>query len=91
MRRWLLLTVHGRMTAGNGTPTVRIWVTGTKRILGVEDDEISFTLPPKLEGHIDWDNNAWGNFEVCPLTKDRPGVMRKVCVESADRVHSQPR
>lgn len=29
--------VHGRLAIGNGTPSVRIWPVGTKRILGVND------------------------------------------------------
>ena len=75
-------SVRGRLNLYNGNPAARIWPTGTHRILGVDDD---FPFPAGLDG-LDWNNEAWGTFEVCPLTGDRPGVMRMVCVESVKRV-----
>ena len=33
--------VHGRLMAYNGTPTFRIWVVGTKRLLGVHQTQSS--------------------------------------------------
>ncbi len=74
--------VHGRLSAWNGTPTMRIWRVGTKRILGVRDDP----LPKNLESEMNWGVEAWGDFEVCPFTKERPGVMQTVCIESAEHV-----
>jgi hypothetical protein len=76
-------TVHGRLSAWNGTPTGRIWISGSKRILGVLDD---FPYPSNLQEQVGWDVEAWGDFEVCPFTKDRAGAMRMVCVESASHV-----
>jgi len=73
-------TVHGRLSAWNGSPTLRIWKVGTNRILGDHED---WPLPEKLAEHLNWDIEAWGNFEVCPFTKERPGVMQMVCIESA--------
>jgi hypothetical protein len=29
---------------------------------------------------------VFGDYEVCPLAKDRPGWMRDVCVESASHL-----
>jgi hypothetical protein len=75
-------TIHGRLSAWNGTPTLRIWRVGTKRILGTRDDP----LPENLQKHMDWGVEAWGDFEVCPYTKEQPGVMQTVCVESATNV-----
>jgi hypothetical protein len=76
-------TVHGRLSAWNGSPTLRIWKVGTNRILGDHDD---WPLPEELAEHGSWDIEAWGEFEVCPFTKERPGVMQMVCVESASHV-----
>jgi hypothetical protein len=76
-------TVHGRLRAGNGTPTLRIWRVGTKRILGVHDD----IIPENLA--VGWDVEAYGDYLVCPFTKQRPGEMQMVCVESAQHVVPQ--
>jgi hypothetical protein len=35
-------TVHGRMELWNGAPSVRIWVVGPKRVLGVVHKQASF-------------------------------------------------
>jgi hypothetical protein len=43
--------VHGRLSAWNGSPTMRIWRTGTKRILGVRDD----IMPEYVTRRMDWD------------------------------------
>jgi hypothetical protein len=29
---------------------------------------------------------VFGDFEVCPLTKDRPGYMQFVCIEAASHL-----
>jgi hypothetical protein len=76
-------TVHGRLSAWNGSPTMRIWRAGTKRILGDHGD---WPLPEELAEHMGWDVEAWGDFEVCPFTREQPGVMRMVCIESASHV-----
>jgi hypothetical protein len=85
--------VHGRMFFPNGTPGVRIWRIGSKRILGVLDGagnaESDNVLPAKLTAKFAW---AWdmytvyGDFEVCPLAHERPGWMQFVCLKSAQHV-----
>lgn len=76
-------SLRGRLSAWNGSPTLRIWRVGTKRILGVQDDE---PLPADLQRHMNWDVEAWGEFTVCPFTKERPGEMQIVCIESSKQV-----
>lgn len=87
-------TVHGRMTSCTGVPNLRIWIVGTRRVLGVTDaagnpagDHI---VPPKLDQSLSADGPcgkaAYGDFTVCPLTPDRPGVMRRVCLVEAGRL-----
>ena len=76
-------TIRGRLNVWNGSPSLRIWHVGTKRILGVDDD---FPLRSELDAYDLLNGAVWGNFEVCPFTKDRPGVMRMVCVESANHL-----
>jgi hypothetical protein len=79
-------TVHGKLRAGNGSPSLRIWRTGTKRILGVLDD---YPLPDDFDNYDLLNGAAWGDFEVCPFTKDKPGEMRMVCVDSARHLNYQ--
>jgi hypothetical protein len=87
--------VHGRIQAGNGTPMIRIWKVGTKRMLGVPygeedgDPEIA-SLPETIINTDIRDQNVFGDFVVCPLTKERPGAMQMVCVESATHLVLSP-
>lgn len=74
--------VHGRLSAWNGTPTMRIWRVGTKRILGVRDD----IMPEALTSKMNWDVEAYGDFELCPFTQQRPEEMQMVCIEAAEHV-----
>jgi hypothetical protein len=75
-------TIHGRLFIANGGPSARIWKIGTDRILGV-DNEI---LPGLLNLNMNFDEEAYGDFYVCPFTRERSGEMQKVCIESASRV-----
>lgn len=33
----------------------------------------------------DFDHDVYADFEVCPFTAERPGVMQRVCVVSAEK------
>ncbi len=75
--------VHGRLRAYNGNPTYRIWRIGARQILGVTgahpgEEPI---LPAGIACGFDCD--VYADFEVCPFTPEKPGVMQWVCVESA--------
>ena len=74
------LTVHGRLAWYNGTPPSRIWIVGTKRVLGV------WGSPTELSELMSWDREIFADFVVEPLTPDKQGVMRKVRVISASRI-----
>ena len=74
--------VHGRLSNWNGNPTQRIWIIGTKRMLGVGTD-LPKDLGEKMGG---FDDVAVGDFEVCPLTNERKGRMQIVCVASVSGV-----
>ena len=80
-------TIRGRMNYWNGNPSVRIWRVGTKRILGVSEGRFKIegyvNLPTAIEAKLSWDSDLLGDFVVCPFTRDEPGVMRLVCVDSA--------
>jgi hypothetical protein len=76
--------VHGRLSNWNGNPTQRIWIVGTKRMLGVRVDT---DLPKALADKMgDFDDVAVGDFEGCPLTREQAGKMQIVCVASISGV-----
>lgn len=79
--------IHGRLSAWNGTPTMRIWRTGTNRILGVHDD----IMPESLASQLNWDLEAYGDYLVCPFSEQKPGAMQSVCIEEAEHVVTKHR
>jgi hypothetical protein len=80
--------IHGRVRIVNGIGMV-IWRVGTDRILGVGDVDI--VIPDNLsdamfrKGDV-YGRDVFGDFEVCPFTKNKEGEMQMVCVESASRL-----
>jgi hypothetical protein len=81
-------TVHGRVRIVNGAGMV-IWRIGTDRILRAEDEEI--IIPDSLSKALSkpgdvYGRDIFGDFEVCPLTKSKPGEMQTVCVASASHL-----
>ena len=87
-------SVRGRLNLYNGSPGVRIWVVGTRRVLGVIDhgcEGEGCSLPDEIVSRVSMDTNLFGDFVVCPFTADRPGVMRSVCVDSGTNLDPRPR
>ena len=90
-------TVHGRLSVYNGTPSIRLWPIGTKRLLGILDPtDISAvpgsnTIPPSIESKLDFDKQVFGDFLVCPLTVSHPGRMQTVCIESGKNLFVRTR
>jgi hypothetical protein len=83
--------VHGRATYGAGTPALRIWPIGTKRMLGVTagpvaDDAGDPVCPKNMLLFKTGPEHVYGDFLVCPFTKQREGAMQMVCVESASHL-----
>jgi hypothetical protein len=82
--------VHGRIRIYNGTPSVRIWPVGTKRLLGVSEARFYkaeySNMPPDLSRLLAWDKEIFADFVVCPFTPDEPRVMRLVCIDSASNI-----
>ncbi len=83
--------VHGRATYGDGTPALRIWPIGTKRMLGVTagpvaDDADDPIAPSDMLRFTSDVEAIFGDFEVCPFTPERKGHMQMVCVQSAKKL-----
>jgi len=79
--------VHGAMRLYNGMPSVRIWLIGTKRILGVSEGQFYLkgycNLPKWLEPKLSFETDLIGDFVLYSFTPDKKGVMRFVCVDTA--------
>jgi hypothetical protein len=70
--------VRGRLSNWNGNPTRRIWIIGTKRMLGLRDGT---ELPAELQKSLsDFDHEVVGDFEFCPFTAQKSGVMQVGCL-----------
>lgn len=87
--------VHGRLKAYNGTPTFRIWVVGTHRLIAPvardwRESEQGGMLPANVRAAIGRDAfrvEVFADFEVCPVERQRQGWMQHVCLVSARRLH----
>ena len=85
----LCFALHGRLQAWNGTPTFRIARLGTSRVLGIEGEPYDPWLPDSVRRALGPDATGKrinADFEVCPLTKEKPGHMQMVCVIGASHV-----
>lgn len=92
------INLHGRLSAGNGTPSTRLWQIGTHHIYGIysnrygyshddltldnEAPELHFDFKDKPEGG--W--TVYGDFEVCPLEPRAEGHMQAACIASATHI-----
>ena len=78
--------VHGRLSYWNGAPSTRIWIIGTHRLLGLHDEDsyLPANVTKLLKG--DFDDEVFGTFVVCPITKAKAGEMQMVYVKSASRL-----
>ncbi len=44
-------------------------------------------LPANVRSHLHtFGDEVYGDFKVCPLTKERKGQMQMVCVQSASKL-----
>jgi hypothetical protein len=86
--------VRGRLSLYNGAPTIRLWRAGTKRILGVSASyaqDGSSSIPAEIEKQLGWETELWGDYLVCPFTREHPGVMQMICIEGASRTSVRKR
>lgn len=82
-------TVRGRLSLYNGAPTIRLWRVGTKRMLGVSSSYSQAgysSIPEELERRLDWETEVWGDFLVCPFTRQRAKEMQMICIENGKNI-----
>ncbi len=78
-------SIRGVLFYANGAPSTRIFVVGTKRILGVRDEEAG--MPDYISKLIpNFNDEVHGNFVVCPYSKKQAGHMQFVCIESGNNL-----
>jgi len=64
----------------------------------VQQDERFDDLPANIRQLWDaqgndamWSSDLFGDFLVCPISKDKPGYMQLVSVKEAANLHLRPR
>lgn len=70
--------IHARYEVYTGDGMEVLWPVGTHRLLWAASG--TDKLDTLLHGHFD-DSVIFGDFVVCPLTKEIPGEMRHVCIQ----------
>ena len=94
------LRIHGRLVAGNGTPSTRLWHIGTHHLYGIysnrygfahdsltldnEAPELHFDFPRGMTEQGGW--TVYGDFEVCPLEPLAQGHMQAACIAGATHI-----
>jgi len=78
--------VSGTIRLFDGTPSARLFVSGTRHVLGIKpyitDKNETFVAPLAVRDQANFDRPFKGRFLVCPLGHSRPGAMPSVCVEA---------
>lgn len=87
--------LHGALRLYNGTPSARIMIIGSKRILGVTpyfaNNNETFVAPAQVRDLASFDSDLIGTFLVCPLSTPKAGEMQEVCIEAATSLKNQKR
>jgi hypothetical protein len=87
--------IRGRLEQSNGSPSFRLWKVGTKRVFGVigcngkDEDDLSIPDNVKKIGGQYVSTSVFGDYEVCPFTKERQGWMQMVCIKSAAHLSAE--
>lgn len=78
-------TVNGTISLYNGTPSMRIHLDNSKRVLAITPAENEI-MPRTLKEKISFEQSVHAKLLVCPLSPYRNGTMQSVCVESATHI-----
>jgi hypothetical protein len=77
--------VHGRITVrANMRPY--LWPLGSRRLIGIASPDGAIVMPAEIEQVFatpaGFDKAVFGDFTVCPFTRQRPGIMQLACIEA---------
>jgi len=88
-------TVQGRLSVYNGAPAMRIWKVGTRRMLGISEQRFAVegyrNVPETIQNQLNQDVEIFGDFLVCPFTRQKAGEMQMVCVEEGKNLKVKKR
>jgi hypothetical protein len=74
---------------------MRIWKVGTKRMLGISEQRFAVegyrNVPETIQNQLNQDVEIFGDFLVCPFTRQKAGEMQMVCVEEGKNLKVQKR
>ena len=82
-------TIHGKLVLGGDNIQVRIYPSGTKRILGYADGALRCTLPKQLDEMLAGTPGIEADVTVRPVTASKPEVMQFVCIASVSNVRTK--
>ncbi|WLI89335.1 hypothetical protein Q4S45_22015 [Massilia sp. R2A-15] len=74
--------IDGTISIYNGTPAVRIYQRGSKRVYAVGPSEQEL-MPADLKSKLTVDNEIDAKFRVCPLNKKNQRGLKVVCLDEA--------
>ncbi|MGC2163200.1 MAG: hypothetical protein WA634_14910 [Silvibacterium sp.] len=89
---------RGQLKFWEGTPSLRLWKIGTRRILGIYSGPATYPgdldgdnehpeLPPNVQAKLKpFENQIYADFEVCPLEPEKPKTMQAACLEAAKNI-----
>ena len=77
--------LHGKLFVANGTPSARILRLWTKRVLGVSEFYKGY-MPEAFERRLTWDDIVYGDYVLCPFSREESGEMQQVCIQSGFRL-----
>jgi hypothetical protein len=74
--------IHGRVLV-RGDGWTSLWPVGTKRLMDVTE-----MMPTNLSAIFEkkLDSVVFGDFEVCPMTPEKPGWLQGACIETASHL-----
>lgn len=75
-------TIHGDVALGGDNILVRIYPSGSNRILGYADEALQCALPQNLEALLIKERVVEADVVIRPVTESKPGFMQFVCIAS---------
>lgn len=84
--------VHGAFVVANGSSVNRLFVSGTRHVLALYDDDAN--VPPAVRDfwkYEPFENRLWGDFQVCARERYVIGHMQHVRILRARHMVIRPR
>ena len=72
-----------------------LWPVGSRRLIGIASPDGNIVMPPEIAQIFaspnDFDKAVYGDFAVCPFTRQRPGRMQLACIASVTHLSVRDR